>query len=433
MHTIELGNNFFLVTAKAPADLSSKNQTQDKSKKIINYGDKNLYPQDLIQCIESSPTATACIETHSKFLYGDGLIFAHPSEQETPFMVWLKRILNDDFFQNTCYDFSFLETVGWRLRFNLLGEITNICHQDVSTIRLGVPNADGDITFTKLSANWADLSLRENKDILIDLYNEILVKEKIASFHKEEIPAIDDFKKWTGAVDYVRRYKPGQIYYTKPKLASALKWIYADGKIQNYHANNVDNAFTPSVIVYVPYSLDGVDEKGRSKKQVFKDDLNKNLMGTENTGPTVITGPGRDPSGKNTGAPEIIPFSANNNHELYISISELIRNHICTATQVPPELAGIETPGKLGGTQEIINKAELYQNTVIKHDQNKLVSRLNYLIKRMAGYDGTTISISNSLPIRYVPDQVVDLLDPAVLLAYYGFDPVKDLKGAANV
>jgi hypothetical protein len=127
-------------------------------------------------------------------------------------------------------------------------------------------------------------------------------------------------------------------------------------------------------------------------------------------------------------APQITQFNANSNHELFIALSDLITKHVARAWQIPLILAGIETPGKLGSSNEIANATELYYSTIIKDDVNFITGILNDLITQMPGYDGTKLSISNSIPIRYIPDQVIQYLDPATILKYYGFDPVNDLK-----
>jgi hypothetical protein len=72
----ELGNNFFLFSAKAPENLSYKNQRKLSAEKIISYGKNNSLPQGWIRAVQQSPIANACTETHAKFLYGDGLIFS---------------------------------------------------------------------------------------------------------------------------------------------------------------------------------------------------------------------------------------------------------------------------------------------------------------------------------------------------------------------
>src|SRR5207244_3647623 len=47
--------------------------------------------------------------------------------------------------------------------------------------------------------------------------------------------------KFTGQVYYYGKVKPLYRFYPVPDYWSAKKWIYIDGKIQEAHAENLDN------------------------------------------------------------------------------------------------------------------------------------------------------------------------------------------------
>jgi len=398
MELTQISDNYFMFSAKAPADLSVFNQTDDTANKIIRYGKDNNFPQELIKAVQSSPIANACVETHAKFLYGDGLYFETPTGEETDFSKRLSEIFNESVYQRICYDMAYFESLGLIMKWDLNGYLKGVKSQDFSTIRLGIPNKDFEITFAKLSSNWQqETKDRRYKAVPIDLYDDIETKAKISNFIDNSL--FEDFSKWNGTLKYIRRYKPGQVYYSQPKYASALKWIYADGQIQNFHANNVDNSFAPAFIVYVPYKLTGVDENGKDMKDSLRDYISDRLTGADNGGKFAIL----DGSSKE-GSIQIIPFSQSTSHEMYITLSNLIRDHIATAFQVPSILAGIQVSGKLGTAKEIADSSIYYQNAVIKHDQNLLMYEMNALATLMDGYDGTIIKVSNSIPLAFVAE-----------------------------
>jgi hypothetical protein len=416
-----------MFSAKAPADLSVFNQTDDTANKIVRYGKDNNFPQELIKAVQSSPIANACVETHAKFLYGDGLYFETPTGEETDFSKRLKEIFNESVYQRICYDMAYFESLGLIMKWDLNGYLKSVKSQDFSTIRLGIPNKDFEITFAKLSSNWQqETKDRRYKAVPIDLYNDIETKAKILNFSEQSL--YEDFSKWNGTLKYIRRYKPGQVYYSQPKYASALKWIYADGQIQNFHANNVDNSFAPAFIVYVPYKLTGEDENGKDMKESLREYIADRLTGADNGGKFAIL----DGSSKE-GSIQIIPFSQSTSHEMYITLSNLIRDHIATAFQVPSILAGIQVSGKLGTAKEIADSSIYYQNAVIKHDQNLLMYEMNALAKLMDGYDGTTISVSNSIPLAFVAESFANAFtEDEIREAFgYGAKEVK-LNTAAN-
>ena len=427
MELTQISDNYFMFSAKAPADLSVFNQTDDTANKIVRYGKDNNFPQELIKAVQSSPIANACVETHAKFLYGDGLYFETPTGEETDFSKRLKEIFNESVYQRICYDMAYFESLGLIMKWDLNGYLKSVKSQDFSTIRLGIPNKDFEITFAKLSSNWQqETKDRRYKAVPIDLYNDIETKAKISNFSEQSL--YEDFSKWNGTLKYIRRYKPGQVYYSQPKYASALKWIYADGQIQNFHANNVDNSFAPAFIVYVPYKLTGEDENGKDMKESLREYIADRLTGADNGGKFAIL----DGSSKE-GSIQIIPFSQSTSHEMYITLSNLIRDHIATAFQVPSILAGIQVSGKLGTAKEIADSSIYYQNAVIKHDQNLLMYEMNALAKLMDGYDGTTISVSNSIPLAFVAESFASAFTEEEIREAFGYGAKEvKLNTAAN-
>lgn len=419
MELTQISDNYFMFSAKAPVDLSVFNQTDDTANKIVRYGKDNNFPQELIKAVQSSPIANACVETHAKFLYGDGLYFETQTGEETDFSKRLKEIFNESVYQRICYDMAYFESLGLIMKWDLNGYLKSVKSQDFSTIRLGIPNKDFEITFAKLSSNWQqETKDRRYKAVPIDLYNDIETKAKISNFSENSL--YEDFSKWNGTLKYIRRYKPGQVYYSQPKYASALKWIYADGQIQNFHANNVDNSFAPAFIVYVPYKLTGEDENGKDMKESLREYIADRLTGADNGGKFAIL----DGSSKE-GSIQIIPFSQSTSHEMYITLSNLIRDHIATAFQVPSILAGIQVSGKLGTAKEIADSSIYYQNAVIKHDQNLLMYEMNALAKLMDGYDGTIIKVSNSIPLAFVADSFAAAFTEDEIREAFGYSPKK--------
>lgn len=390
----KVGENVYLFEAKAPSKPNLATFTRNGSYNIINFGSKNNYPQELVRLINNSPTAQACTKSHAKYIAGDGFIF----DSENLFNQNLAKILNTDLLQRISYDYAYFETICLHLKFDLNGKIVNIEPTDVSTVRLGEPDtATGEITYAKLSSDWENITGRDsqiNKPVQIDLYHPLKIKERIASFNNN----VEEFTKWNGALVYAKRYRPAQPVYITPSWASSQDWVYTDGEIQTFHANNIDNAFMPSVLIFVPFELKGTDAAtGKPKKEAFKDHLKDTLTGSKKAGEVaVISGTNKD------AMPQITQFNANSNHELFIALSELITKHVTRAFQIPQILAGIETSGKLGSSNEIANSVELYYNTVIKDDVNFITEVLNGLIKEMPMWVNEKVTISNPKPFNWI-------------------------------
>lgn len=392
-----IADDIMLFNAKAPVKPPLASIKLNTKYNILDFGPANNFPQELIRAINSSPTARACTKSHSKFIAGDGFIFP---ESDPAFWAKVSNVLTSDLLQKSAYDYTYFEAIALHLVFNMNGELIRIKHVDTSTVRLGEPNDFGEITYCKISPDWENLTGKFadlNKPVLYDLYDPIRTKETLATLAQDAMA----FKDWGGCILYARRYSPGQPYYITPSYSASLNYIYTDGQIQDFHANNIDNAFMPSVLIYVPGELKGeVEDKETgekvSKKTAFQRHMDKELLGAKNGGkPAYIYG-------KEGSQPIITQFTANTNHELFITLSNLITESITRAFQIPQVLAGIKTSGQLGTSNEISNAIELYYNTVIKDDVNFITSIYNDLVKLMPGYVEGEVTIANSKPFNYI-------------------------------
>jgi hypothetical protein len=98
-------------------------------------------------------------------------------------------------------------------------------------------------------------------------------------------------------------------------------------------------------------------------------------------------------------------------------------------------LAGIQVAGKLGTAKELADATLYYQNAIIKHDQNLLMFELNNLAKMMEDYDGTEISVSNSIPLGFIADSfATSFTEEEIRSAFgYGAKEVKLNTTATNI
>lgn len=401
MHIEELNSNFWLVTAKAPQPLSVYSQSLNQSLKIINFGTDNKFPQELLKISGDSPILTACLDTKAKYLTGDGLYIVGPDGKpiENDFTKRFFNIITPEKWEQVCLSWAWFEAYGMRYSFDMNGEIADIIIQEFSTIRLGLPNKENEIKKAYLSPNWIQEKTNERfKAKEIDIYNEKETYLKINQFRENS--DISGFAKWNGALEIVRRRRPGQLYYPNPKYSSALGWGYVDGKIQVFHSNAVDNSFNPGFILFIPFSLDGEDENGKPLKQRMREEVEEAWTGAENGGkPAIIYGKDQE------SAPQIIPFNSNANDQLYIALQKLLKENICISTSVPPVLANIPIEGGLNTNKDyIINEFDKFLNTEIKPDHNRILPAINRIARKIKGYSGEKILVSNSRPLAYIPD-----------------------------
>jgi hypothetical protein len=402
----KVSDGVYMFEAKAPIKPPLATITKNSRYNVLDFGRKNNFPQELIRAINSSPTARACTKSHAKFIAGDGFIFPELDINDANYKTFesIKKWLTPEFLQRVAYDYTYFEAISIHMIFNLNGDLVSAKHVDTSTVRLSEPDDNGVISKCKISPDWENTTgiyANINRPVEYDLYDPIHTRETIASMQP------DEFQNWGGAIAYFRRYAPGQPYYITPSWSSSLNYVYTDGQIQDFHANNIDNAFMPSVLFFVPGEIKGeveIDGVKMPKKDAFKKYIEEKLSGAENAGkPAIVYGP-------DGSQPTITQFNANTNHELFITLEKLITEAITRAFQIPQVLAGIKTSGQLGTSNEIANAIELYYNTVIKDDVNFVESIIDLLTSLWVGYTETDarINIANSKPFNFIDPSFKD-------------------------
>jgi len=372
---------------------------EDKSLGIIKFGEKNDYPQELIDVNGLSGQNNTCLLTASKFLYGDGFVWS-----DTEFARQAQvRGINDNLLQKITYDQPFFETIALRVQYEAGGKISRVSHWDYSTVRFATPpKGEHEPTHAWISSNWRLPKRPEHKPYKVCLFDPTKAQGQAVEFVADGGKA----EYWFGQLLIWKKYRAGFAYYVQPRWANALNWVYVDGQTGVFQANNIDNAFMPSVIFIHPGEPTGVTADGVPKKQAIKDALKKEFQGAENAGNIFhLFKQGA------SGEIQVIQFNANTNSELFITVKELCDKQIGKAWAIPNSLINVETAGKLGNSKEIAEATQYYQNTQVRPEQNHILNMFKLIMRYMPGYDpATELDIANSTPVEFFDSQKIDTL-----------------------
>lgn len=403
----ELGNGMYQVKMQAPPKPTA---IRDKSLKIIKFGSSNNYPQQLIDVNSRSPLNNSCVLTAAKFMYGDGFIYPETHKSMLEQAGITNRLL-----EKICYDEVFAETVCTRVKYRPDGLIGKLEHFDFATVRLALPpEGEYEATHAWISCDWENYRKPENKPFEVELYDPVKAREFIAA-NKDKPDVING---WFGQLVIWRKYRAGQPYYSIPRWASALNWVYVDGEIGKFQAHNIDNNFFPGVIISVPGQITGKTEDGRDKKTAFKDDMKERFAGSEKAGePMVIEGTKDNPV-------RVIKFESNTNSELFSTLKTICDKQIVNAWGIPNAISNIETPGKLGSSQEIAEATQYYQNTQIRPEQNHILEMFNTLIQEIPGCKGVKLDIANSTPVNFIDEKFLNDLTQDERRKIIGYEPL---------
>lgn len=232
-------------------------------------------------------------------------------------------------------------------------KITKLIPLDFSLVRCGLEDEYGSISLFYYSNDWYKYNNRKME--VLYPYNES--------------PVTDDNQCF-----YYRRYNPGQEIYPKPYYYSGIKWIATDIELENYYANLVKNNFIANTILSVNSFMD--EEKQKEFEKTFR----KSFTGAENqknAGTLLIM---YNETKEN--APTIERFNSEDDTK-YQYISDKINEHISIAHNLPTQLLGILTPGKLSQSSDIPIFEAIYDKFVVNPLKNEITQSYEKLKQKL--------------------------------------------------
>lgn len=342
---------------RSPSTTSNKRFDED----TIIWGINDSFPLEVLKAVDESPTATACLETHCDFIKGSG--FSNPELEnkvinKTGQTLWELHCELSDIF-------SKLDGFSALHKYNADGEITNAYYIEFDSLRFVKPTEDTDDEMTSVKHNpfWGTAEFNKKFTKEYPLYNlENVQKQFSKKFIGQE--------KFPGQVYYFGTKSPLYRFYPRPKYWSAERWIKADGKLQVFHDENLENGFFQSTLINVignpsdwstnpKYQVeetgtDGV-KRPRSTKTVgeeFNEMMSDQFSGARKAGTAMVMwAQNQDSSAK------IQNFPTNTNADLLQgTFSDIIRG-ITIGTQTPGILANLPQDGLFSATGEAFQKA----------------------------------------------------------------------------
>lgn len=321
-----------------------------KSGGWVAYGEKNIFPQDVLAMSGRSPVNSSIIQSTVTYVCGKGVkdtaagagkYVGTPNNVDT----W------DDVIERIAVDYKTFGGFYWQVIVNRGSTTVSLFHQDFSTVRVGEIDDNGDPKTFKISNDWTKTSGRE-KPVELDVWPGSVAKAKKGQAYM--------FHFWD--------YAPGLTHYCTPNWWAAQDYVRADGKLGPFYNNSIDNNFTPSVIVTMP------SNPAQPVKDEFQEQMEGAFTGVEN-GNAVVTLWGES----STVLPTVTPFNASNNADVYINVESQVFQKIISAHRLSsPTLAGVSGSGNLSGNAaEIIDSYVLYNYTVVEKMRRKILDQLN--------------------------------------------------------
>ena len=353
--------NIALETSTAPLI------TEVRGKDYIEYGDangewRNLYPQFIIDLYYSSSITAAIVNSTAEMIAGEAILIQDEEERDLEAKVKLQNFMDrangneslHEVIKKLSFDFklqgAFALNIVWA-RDRSQG-IAEIYHIDVSKLRCARPDEFGKTPGYYISADWTNT--RQNKPYYVPAFN---ANDRTSA----------------NQIMYSGLYSPNMNSYYTPDYVSCNNWALIDGRISEYHLNAISNGFSGSFLISFANGIPTSEERNQIEQS-----LTNKFTSQNNAGKFVLTF-----SDDKTRTPEVTPISTSDLSDQYLALQELLVSNITSGHRVTSKtLMGIDTAnGFSSNTDEIINAANFYLNTVIKPFQDHLVKQLSKIFK----------------------------------------------------
>lgn len=379
----------------------------EKKEDIILYGEGNALPLKIAKLVSESPATSACISTISKYIKGakftDESLMNLKIDRNGTTLWDLHSIL--------CDTIALFDGFAVNFKFDGGGKITYVYPLSFESTRLKKPDSEGYIGGVNYNPYYGTTEYKQEYTTEYPIFDPKQVLNQQAEKGTD----------YDGQVFYYGKTTPIYRFYPVPDYWSAKKWIEIDARIQEFHAENLDNGFFQSVLINVigdpskpssnpAYQSEYTDSQGVKRKkptktvgEEFNEMMSQTFSGANKAGTALVMW-----SGNADTAVKVQPFQTNSNADLFTALQDLTTKNITIATQVPGILANISEGVNLGSTGNEMQKAvELMQSRVVEK-QNLLMNFYNQvLLPNLAQQTTARVDIVNFTPVS-VPVEIND-------------------------
>jgi len=330
----------------------------------IEYGTedwRNLYPQFLIDLYYSSSISAAIINATAEMIAGENLIIEDEEDRDLEARVKLQNFMDrangneslHEVLKKVAFDFklqgAFALNIVWSKDRT---QIAEIYHVAVEKIRCARPDEFGKTKGYYISADWSNT--RQNKPYYVPAFN---ANDRTSA----------------NQIMYTGLYSPNMNSYYTPDYVSCNNWALIDSRVSEYHLNNISNGFAGSFMISFANGVPTQEERFQIEQS-----LTEKFCSETNSGKFVLTF-----SDDKTRTPEITPISTSDLDKSYIALQELLTSNILSGHRVTSKtLMGIDsTNGFSSNTDELINAADFYRQTVVKPYQDHIVKMLRKIFQ----------------------------------------------------
>lgn len=324
--------------------------TESKRDNWVEFGGENNYFQFLIDRYNHSTTNAAIINNVSRLIYGRGLGVLNADRKPNEYAQF-KTLFHDDCIRKIVMDRKLLGQFALQVHYNAnKSRVLKAYHMPVNLLRAEKCNAEGEIEGYYYSDDWTDTRKFEPKRIPAFGYggnNEVI------------------------EILYSKPYTVGMKYYAYPDYQGSLPYALLEQEISDYLINDVQNGFSPTMIVNFN---NGVPTE--EQQNIIDGKVRTQLTGSK--GKKVITS--FNDNAEMATTVEAIALNDAPKHYEYLS-EECMRKIMLGHNVTSPLLFGVaSTNGFSSNADELKNSAILFDNMVIKPLQDEIIAAFETIL-----------------------------------------------------
>ena len=359
----------------------------DKALGIQTFGEKNDYPQQVMEIVGASGTGSSCVDVFSKFISGQGF-------NDTNFfnlIINKQRQTNDTLLNLISHDFAMFNGFAIHINYNANYKITQLQHIPFETARLGSLNDSGTYDTVALHWDWGrrmtTLRRWSKEDIkIIDLFNpdpQVIKAQVIES---------GSWSEYKGQVYYYS----GNIAnnYPLPKFDASLTDMSTEEGIANISYRNARHGFLlEGMLVDINNDDQSKEQENETEKSFLEaqgDEEAKKIMYVAVNSKEEI--------------PQFVKFSGNNYDKEYTVTREKVKDDIGRSFNQPPILRAEDVGSNFGA--DALRNAYDYYNSVTEVERLQIERVFAHLFKY---WNGVLFDDFSIVPLSY--GQKVALFD----------------------
>ena len=360
---------------------------EKKGEGYIQYGDRNDYPNYLVDLFNKSAKHNAIIKSKVHYISANGW---KSSEEAETFIEKVNRMESlDELTRKVSLDTELFGGYYLEIIWSVTKQLAESWHLDYTKVRTNKDN-----TQFWYKENWGD---RNEKQTVYAAFN----------------PANPVGKQ----ILYVKEYRPNMGIYSLPGYFGALNYIESDIEISKHVLGNAQTGFSASKLITLPNGEPSDEEKRNIEKRFTNrfsgSDGKKFIL-------AFVNDSARKPIIDDLGASDITKEDFNR-------VDSLIQTNIFCGHQITtPSIFGIAEAGKLGSRSEMRDGYEIFKNTYVNSKQMHLESVFNMLAK-FRGVQNPELSIIPTEPIgfEFTENLLKDIAPKEWLLEKAGIDMTK--------